>query len=222
MKLTALLTLLLLSVSCMTEQEAKTGSTTGEVVRYEPLTPAPEELTRIRSICSALDKKEQLLNVLVNSKYTFSYAQKSCKDNDIEAPSNVEVSLQKSSGQFIFRKASGDAFAFSDVETTEMGAMSEICSNLMDLKSPMQTSSSGAIWFTTFTSSKDCESDYNHVCIHIQRGSHSAGYDYKIHTNEWIKFKIRDQREGFFVERKLVSSADCQAGRTVVRRATLK
>jgi hypothetical protein len=222
MKLTALLTLLLLSVSCMTEHGPKTESNTGEIVRYEPLTPAPEELTRIKSICKALDKKGQLLHVLENSKYIFSYAQKSCKDNDIQAASNVEVFLKKSGDHYIFSKANGDAFAFRDVETTKMGAMSEICNNLMDLKSPMQTSRSGAIWFTTFTSSKDCESDYNHVCIHIQRGSHSAGYDYKIHTNEWIKFKIRDQREGFFVEKKQVSSADCEAGRTLVKRATLK
>jgi hypothetical protein len=214
MKFTALFTLLLLSVSCMSDHEAKPES-------FDPQPLSSREQKLIESICSSLDKKERILDVLVDSKYTFSYSHKGCQDNYFQKDDNVVVSLQNSSGQYFFKKVNGDTFAFN-FETTKMGAMVEICNNLADLKSPMQTLNSGAIWFTTSTSSEHCTSDYNHVCIHLRRGSHSAGHNYEPHTDEWIKFKIRGQREGFFVERKLISSADCEDGKKVERRATLK
>lgn len=217
----AILSSLLIMISCVSEKDQKQPQLIGKVERLDPK-PIPDEYRRIEAICSALQEKEQVLSDLITSQYTFSYSQKNCHDSSLSPLEDINVSIQRPYNKYIFEKLGGGLFAFPDVETSHKGAMAEICANLADLKSPLQTSPSSGIWFTTFTRPEHCASDYNHTCIEIRKGRLVSGNDYKIYNTEWIKFKIRDGRKGFFTERKLVSSGDCSSGREMERRATLK
>jgi hypothetical protein len=216
----AILSSLLILISCVSEKDQKQPQLIGKVERLDPK-PIPDEYRRIEAICSALKEKEQVLSDLISSQYTFNYSQKNCSDSALSPSEDITVSIQRPYNEYKFEKLTGGSFAFN-VETFDKGSMTDICANLADLKSPMQTSSSTGIWFTTFTRPEHCASDYYHTCIEIRKGRHVSGDDYKIYTTEWIKFKIRDGRKGFFTERKLVSSADCSSGREMERRATLK
>jgi hypothetical protein len=202
----------------------KTPDSVGEVKRFEPLMVTFEDNERIQAICRALSSKEDLLSILVStgSEYNFTYTQKGCGDQQLPTPKTVVATLQKTDSSYVFKPKYGETFGFPDVETYSKGVMKDICQNVGSLMSPMQTSRTGAIWFTSFTSTNHCISDATGICIHIQRGTSSESANYKIHTNEWIKFRVNNDRRGFIVERKLVSSADCPPYKTVEKRAVLK
>jgi hypothetical protein len=216
-----LISLFLIS-SCIGEPP-KIQDTVGAVRRFEPLVVTVEDSERIEAICRALSSKEDLLSVLVSTgtEYKFSYSQKNCSDRQSSIPKDVVTTIQKTDLGYVFRPTNGEAFGFSDVETVSKGVMSQICQNLGNLMSPMQISRTGAVWFTSFTSSEYCQSDDKGLCIHLQRGTVLDDINYEIHTNEWIKFKIANDKRGFFVERKLISSGDCSKG-TIEKRAVLK
>jgi hypothetical protein len=217
---------LFLFLSCVSSPETKqTAATVGTAKRFEPLMVSYEDGERIKAICSALSTKEDQLDVLstANTQYTFSYGQKGCADAKASAPKTIATTIQRTDGNnFVFKATGGDAFGFSDVETSTSGVMATICQNSSSLVSPLQTSKTGATWFTTYMGSELCKSDANHFCIHIQRGSTSNSLDYNIHTNEWIKFRITNEKRGFFVERTLISSAGCSKKQTIEKTAVLK
>lgn len=209
-------------VSCISEPQ-KPQDTVGSVRKFEPLVVTVEDSERIQAICRALGSKEDLLSVLVSTgtEYKFSYSQKGCADRELPVAKIVTTTLKRSDSNFVFDSKNGESFGFPDVETTKRGVMAEICQNAGRLISPMQTSRSGAVWFTSFTASEHCQSDASGLCIHLQRGSVIDNVNYKIHTNEWIKFKITNEKRGFFVERKLISSANCSKG-SIEKSAVLK
>lgn len=211
----------LLSVGCVKEN-SEIPSSGMEVRRFDPLSVAPEDLSRLKAICDALASKEERLPSLESSAYTFAYSEKGCNESSPVPEKEMKVSIQKEGTNYVFRKGLNENFAFSNVETATTGVMAEICSNIHDLRSPLQTSSKGAVWFTTFARKTDCISDYNSICIHLAKGEYVGDVDYKIHSNEWIKFKVREERTGFFTERKLVSNADCGEGKSIEKRAWLK
>ncbi len=212
---------ILLLTGCVAEQTEVPPASAPER-RFEPATVAPEELSRVKAICDALQVKEERLPAMVSSKFTFSYSEKGCEDADLDEPKNVVVSLQKPDSHYVFVKETGDSFPFSAVETSDEGVMETICSNLASLSNPLQTSSKGAIWFTTFGRSTECASDFNSMCIYLQKGENTSDSNYSIHTEEWIKFKLRDEKVGFFTERKLVSAANCAPGKSIIKKAVLK
>lgn len=214
---------LLLVISCAQEQNQVIG-TVDEVKTYEPVMVGFEDGERIKAICRDLSSKEDILNILVNNgtEYTFDYAQKGCEDKEISETKQVVTTIVASGDNFIFKTKNGEAFGFNNVETSSKGIMAEICKSTGYLMSPMQTSSSGAIWFTSMASSQECKSDINGLCMYIQRGSFVSGTKYQIHTNDWIKFRTTADKKGFFMERKMISSAGCGTGKTIVRKAVLK
>jgi hypothetical protein len=216
----AILSVLLLSVACISKPDEAAVAPL-EYKRFEPLMVSPADHSRLRTICNALESKEARLPVLISSAYSFSYAQKACAENEIGEASNVEVTIQRPHSDYIFRQSNGDIFIFP-FETSLSGTMVEICANVQDLRSPLQTSSKGAMWFTTFTSTAHCSPGTDSMCVHIQRGEHVNEMNYVIHTNEWITFNVRGSRTGFFSERKLISQADCGPNQIIERRATLK
>lgn len=219
MKYFLFISVFFLFVSCKAKVNKNEEVT--EYKRFEPLMVSAPDFSRIKAICDALSAKESVLSVLVGNDYSFNYSYKGCSEEELSQSSEVPVYLERSGQDFVFKKHSGALFGFSNVETLSKGSMVDICSNLADLKSPLQTSINGAIWFTTFTGPKNCVSDVNHICIQIQKGSHARDMSYKIHTTEWIKFKIRDERIGFFTERLLVSEADCGPGKKIQRKTIL-
>ena len=218
-----LVLLSLFIISCVGDKETSPGMVR-EVRRFEPLSVTFEDNERIQAICRALSAKEDLLSVITSSglEYHFSYSQKGCSDNSLGTPKSVVTTIQRSDFGHIFKPKNNEEFGFPDVETFSKGVMAEICQSSGSLVNPIQTSRTGALWFTTFTSSASCQPDPNVICIHLQRGSVVDNLNYKIHTNEWIKFKISKDKEGFFIERKLISSASCPDQGTIEKRATLK
>jgi len=220
----AILLPLIFFISCMSQEPQNNSNSIGEVVRFEPLMITVEDNERINAICSALVGKEEILDVLVaaGNEYVFDYGQKGCLESSFPSSKTVTTTIQRSETNYIFKSKNNDVFGFPDVETSTKGVLAQICANTQDLVSPIQTSSSGAVWFTTFTASEHCQSDVNGICIHLQRGSVMDDFYYKIHTNEWIKFKISNENIGFFAERKLISSAGCSGKGYVEKRAILK
>lgn len=218
-----LLIALLGLISCSGDQPV--GNDIGEVKTFDPLINY-EDNDRVKAICGALAAKEGMLNVLVASakEYTFSYAQKGCEEEKMPEEKLVPTKILKNSAGYYFSSKNGEAFGFSDVETTNDGVMSLICNYGGTLESPLRSSpnSKSAVWWSTFTDSSKCQAGFGNLCINIQTGSSSDGYNYTIHTNEWIKFKVLDENQGFFIDRKLVSKAGCKKGKTLEMRALLK
>jgi hypothetical protein len=213
---------LIFLISCISEPDKRTD-TIGEERRFEPLMVTVEDSERILAICRALSSKEDLLNVLVTTgaEYSFNYTEKNCDQAEASASKNVIAVISRSESGYVFKTKKGEAFGFSDVETFSKGVMSELCQMSGSFMSPVQTSRTGALWFTTFTSSEYCQSDSNGICIHLQRGTFVGNNNYKIHSNEWIKFKITNDKRGFFTERKLISTASCSKG-IIERKAVLR
>lgn len=217
------LLLLLLVVSCSAPKE--NPNTVGKVVRYEPVSSSLEETEKIAAICRGLASKEELLTILISTgaSYEFSYAQKGCNDQALPVHKIVNASIQLSNdSNFVFKTKDNADFGFTDVETPTKGVMAKLCENLGQLTNPMQTSTSGAMWFSTLTDKEKCETDEKGLCIHIQRGTVVKGVEYKIHTNEWIKFKMENTNRGFFTERTLITSTGCFDDKTLERHAELK
>lgn len=197
----------------------------GETKTFSPLINY-EDNERVRVICNALSAKEGKLNVLVASakEYTFSFAQKGCDETKMPAAKDVPTRIMKNSSGYYFNPKNGENFAFSEVETTDVGIMKLICNFPGTLESPIRNTptSKTAIWWSTFTDSSHCQPGFGNLCINIQTGSSKDGYNYSIHTTEWIKFKVMDAEEGFFIERKLISKSGCAKGKTLEMRAKLK
>lgn len=219
-RILSLLTLLTL-VACVGGGESPSDSV-GGTRRLEPISVSVGDTQRIRMVCNALSNKEDQMSVLATSSYTFSYAEKGCSDTNMGNSKDVVTRIQRSGSEYYFKKTDGELFAFSDVETSTKGIMAEICASVDYLVSPMQTSSTGAMWFTANANSEECQTDASHVCMLIEKGSVVNGADYRIHTTEWIRFSVGAERRGFFTTRKVTSSAGCKDGKKLERKAILK
>jgi hypothetical protein len=208
-------------ISCG-EIPQKAPGTVGEIKKYEPVSISFEDNERVQAICRALASKEDLLDILVSTgaEYNFSYAQKGCNDEKISAPKPVVALIENKNGNYIYKTKNGEEFGFTNVDTFSKGVMASICQG-KNLMSPMLISSTSAMWFTTYTASESCASDLNGLCIHIQRGSLKDGINYEIHTNEWIKIKLANEKRGFFMERSFISQVSCSDKKTIQRRAVL-
>lgn len=220
-----LLLALILLIGCEAPEQ-KSPDSVGNVKRYEPLEINEADYKKVHSICMALAAKESILNILITSgdNYNFQYAQKNCDDKEMPPMKSVVTTIQGFDPYYSFQPKDGAIFGFPNVETTSNGMMVDICGEIMKggiIKSPM-TVRTGAIWFTANTSSDHCKSESNAYCIHIQRGSAINSYDYKIHTNEWMKVQVSGSRRGFFTDRKLISTANCGSKKTFEKRAVLK
>lgn len=210
---------LLVSSGCIKSSEETAPAVTTR--RFDPISVAPEDQSRLKVICDALASKEERLPTLEGSEYTFALAERGCNEAEPVEEKEIKVTIHREGSHHIFRRPTGENFAFSNVETATSGVMSVICANIHDLRSPLQTSSKGAVWFTTFANQRDCASDFNSMCIYLAKGEHVGDVNYRVHSEEWIKFKVRDERSGFFIERRLVGSADCSEGKTMEKRARL-
>lgn len=216
---------LFLLISCEGVEE-KVSDTVGDVRRFDPVVLKDSDFKKVYGICQALAAKEDVLNILISNaaEYTFQYGQKNCNESKMPALKDVITTIQGFDPYYTFQSKNGQHFGFPNVETKSNGIMAEICQKVFrqgTIESPM-TTRSGAIWFTTVTASEHCKSDSKASCIHIQRGTLKSGYDYKIHTNEWMKVSLSGNRTGFFTERKLISSASCDRKKTFEKRAVLR
>jgi hypothetical protein len=222
LKVFALLGILFIT-SCAVESPTESSDSTGEIRTFNPITSL-EDNERVLRICSALRNKEAVLNILIASgnEYRFSFAQKGCSDPALPTAKEVVTSIVQTDSGFVFRPRSGEPFAFVDVETSTKGVLKEICNFGGTLESPILVNSGNAIWWSTFTNATYCQAGFGTLCIQLQRGTTRDGMNFKIHTNEFIKFKLQDNDEGFFIERKVISSAGCSGDNRVIMEARLK
>ncbi|MGE3608199.1 MAG: hypothetical protein AB7I27_01330 [Bacteriovoracaceae bacterium] len=211
----------LLSLMFLLSCESPTN--TEDTVTADPKPVSADEIERINLICNALMYKNESIGVLIDSNYTFSYSKKSCADDDFGRATDVPVTIRRDGYQYSFFKNDGAPFVFANIEMINSGVMKEICAGIGsgNLESPIDID--GVMtWFTTYTKRGDCESDAEHMCIHLKRGTPNSDDSYDRHTEEWIQFKIRGERVGFFTSRKIVSQGDCGKNKTSAKMATLK
>lgn len=209
-------------VGCVSE-ENKTATDGKEVRNYEPEQVDDTIVARVKTMCNALSYKQDRLKDLVSTEYTFGYSQKGCSNKSSSAPmKDVRVTIAKSGSDYSFKGLNGETFGFPDIETNTVGMMKEICENKDSLMSPMQTSSTGALWFNIYTNKDDCVSEADAFCIQVSRGSVVDGTRYAIHANEWMKVKISGNNKGFFTERKVATTANCGEGQYLVKAAVLR
>lgn len=212
-------------VSC-SEGPAPETTSLGQEKSFEPLQVSQDDDYRFQMVCAALDSKNDSLRVLAPTSYnyTFAYSEKGCSSSNLGAPRDIRTKVVSSGTSYIFQMENNEPFYFSNVELSNEGLMAEICKNAGRITTPVQTSSSGALWFSFGMDSNDCQSDENGVCIYFQRGSavRNKPNTYLIHTEEWVKFRMINPNRGFFTQRKIRSSASCNDGDTVEKMAVLK
>lgn len=219
---TAVLVSLLLCIACNSDSQKPQTNSNGymDERRADELTVSYEDYYRLDTICKALREKENRLGDLITSEYTFDYQSRDCNADALKSQT-VKVSIQKPGDDYVFRPSNGEPFSFQNVETSTSGVMSKVCAQIGDFKNPI-ISGSSAYWITTFVRSEHCRSDENGICVFIEKGSQIRDGIYGVHAREYLKFKTRNPRMGFFTERKLITSADCSNGKTIERRAYLK
>lgn len=221
-----LLLALFLIVSCVPEEQETAPDSVGNVRRFAPVAVEGSDLKRIHAVCLALAAKEDILNILINTaeQYTFQYAQKNCDDRNMPEMKDVVTTIQGFDPYYTFQTMNNAFFGFPNVETTSNGILAEVCEDVLadkKIDSPM-TTRTGAIWFSSNSATQHCRHESDAYCVHIQRGTAINSYDYRIHTNEWMKVQVSGNRRGFFTERKLVSSANCRDKKEFEKRAVLR
>lgn len=213
---------LIFIVSCGRIDPISQGTLSGlsnEIVSFSPEQLLPGEVSKISQICSAIAQKSTYLNLLENTTGTFSYSDKSCANSNMSVSQDVLYVIQNKT----FKVATtGVPFIFSDIETTDVGVMKDICNSLSSLQSPMQSATLGTIWFTTNVPGSDCQATSEYGCIQIERGTQVNGSQFQKTTKEIIRFKLNGDKLGYFTDRKLISSLSCGINQFLVRHAKLK
>ena len=218
---------ILLSLLCVVacnkkDIQAKNPSLTSDMKDLTDDNLTETDKNQLIAICNALSEKMLLIGDLGPTTFKFDYAEKSCEADEIGVALETEVNIVSTYDNYVFKKLNGQNFGFTNVETPGVGVMMEICRDINNIKSPMETSATTATYFTTFPSRRECAADnVNNHCIQIERG-YKEGDQYRIKSREWIKFQLKGNRVGFFIERKLVSHASCSNGRALIRTAVLK
>lgn len=184
------------------------------------------ELENLRDICGALLSKTTTLNALVNTSWVFSGTEKTCKDTAFKDLPDATVSLLNQNGTYSFGTPAS-LFYFSDVETSDSGILSRICSKLSSsLTSPLDPAATDLIYFSTKDfSSSDCPAVTDERCIKIERATNvitSKGPLGKVHSREWIRVRVNEPKLGFYTYRKRISVAGCDENYFFGRTATLK
>lgn len=215
-------------ISCG-EVKNTSSSSVGELLTVEPISVDSNEVTALQSICSAISNKSKKLNSLLNAPLVFSYARKGCSETNLGATQVVPTTIQNVYGGYKLIKTDGDLFYFSDLETTDSGSLSIVCSQLKSsagVKSPIQDGTE-YIYFKAFgISGDDCPEASYEKCISVSKGSANGEGLAQIHTKTFIRINVDtiQGREGFFTFKKEISSSGCErfSGETIINMAILK
>ncbi|HXH29590.1 MAG TPA: hypothetical protein VNJ01_02145 [Bacteriovoracaceae bacterium] len=218
--------LILVSVLASCGEIKKSGNSVGEIRTFSPVTVDQNSAGRIATICQALAQKSQVLAQALNTAHTFEVNQTDCAGAPIDS-GPTEVRIQKNAnGEYVFRRTSdGLDFVYPDVETATSGIMSRLCANQEQLVNPFKIENDQVVWFrATGTSSEDCRPTSDELCILLETATPEYPGSYKIHTKEWVTFRVNTLKEklGFFSQRKTVSSSICGLNQSRQIKATLK
>jgi hypothetical protein len=192
----------------------------GEIRSVDPLTVS--NMGFIQDICNAVQTKTGLLSSLMGTRYTFDYSERSCDQAALGAPVATEVYLANVMGYKFYDVATNAPFYFQEVETSTSGILGSICSKGSGLTNPVQIGANWVYLYTSGISAADCSAGVDEACLYLEQGADQGNGTAKIHTKEWIRVKIRNEKEGFFLERRLISKGTCQEAKTIGRHAILR
>lgn len=198
-------------------------TTVGEVKALSnPVLIAGVEKDNIVSVCNALSQKELVLDSAVNTSHLFSVSQTDCTGKEVSS-GNASVTIQKVGQNFIFKKSDGLDFLFPNLETTNFGLLSEICSNLGELSNPIIGQSEVTFISSLGINPGDCSPAFGEICLKLEK-AYSQGVTAVVHTKEWIRVRTPSVQGfvGFYTYRKKVSRSFCPEGKTISSMATLK
>ncbi len=219
-----ILPILVLALGCGRMDIGKSsGGTLGAVRVLNAVPVDPSELTRLTAICGAIAQKTSTIAALVNTSYVFNYSQKECGNVTVPAQDG-NVLLLQSGGGYSFKTGSGLDFIFTDVETTNSGSMSKICSSLSGLQNPLAMGNGNYVWIST-NSTQNCNPGSNQGCVQLDVGVPTTTTNsYKIISTEWIKFNLAaaPTRQGFFTERRIITNVSCSNNQFSDKTAVLK
>lgn len=216
-----LLLSLFLFVSCNEETKVVNPSSVGSIREFLQV---PVNSQPFLDLCLKLGQKADRLPGLSTAQveYHFSYAQKNCQDSELGASQDVTVTIDQMGGNYFFSPTGASNFGFTQIETPTEGVMKEICANATALTNPLQTGTTGAVWFRRVNEDK-CRSDSDHFCIKLEKGSlDSFTNRYVIHTEELIQFRLTGNNTGFFVKRYLDTAGNCTGGKRIQKETHLK
>lgn len=187
-----------------------------------PVTLNSDDSKKLRDICDTLSQKEQTISSMAGNKYVFTDTRKNCTDSGFLPIGESNVTLTNQGGSIKFTEGVGNTlYYFPDVETRSEGVMKEICDQT-NFESPIRGSDNSLLYFSLRDiSPADCQQTTGQTCVQIEKGI-VDGSKGKIHTREWLRFKLDQPLLGFWTYRKLTSNGGCLEGSYFGRTATLK
>lgn len=193
-----------------------------EVRKFEPISISENDYRTVLRVCDALRGKEAILQQMVDNRvpFAFNYGEKNCSEESIKSFDPITVRIKNNAQDFQFDVTNGN-FGYSNVETTKVGLMVDICNNLASKVSPIVGASGSAIWFAPIFASKICQSSPDETCMLVEFGRKTDQQgSYRIHTREWVKFNVtKTTKQGFFSERKTFSTIGCPQGTQIEKSA---
>lgn len=178
----------------------------------------------LTSVCNALTQKVAILPSVVNSVLEFSTNQKDCLGNATPEAS-VQVGIHSNGSGYIFkRKSNNQDFIFPDVETPSSGALADVCSSLNSFQNPLISGSHASYFTTSGILASNCRPVEGEICVQIERAS-QEGNSFVVHTQEWLRIRVsstRNEKIGFFTERRKITRGFCGLDQKLEFQATLK
>ena len=199
----------------------------GDIRSLNSIQMSSFEQQNIVRICEALQEKEQSLDSVTNTSFTFSTSQVDCDGNNVPAE-DMSVRIQNENGGYFFKQVSnGLNFIFPDVPTTSSGPVADICSSLSNLVNPIIKGKEVKYFKTTGINPSDCETEgLNEICINVESATIQAdGASAVVHTKEWLRVRAYSSDLkfiGYVTSRKKISKGFCGRDEVLTLKASLK
>lgn len=212
------------AVSCGSEYKigGRSGSSVGATRSLSPVSVSQGERANLSSICSALAQKDALLGSSTGSTFSFQASQSDCTGNIISS-GLVNVILQGSGSDFIFRRSDGSDFIFPNVESPDSGMLAEVCGNVSNFSNPIQ-SGQDFLYISTSDGGDNCPPATGELCVQVERAS-TNGTSAVVHTVDIMRVRLAvngARYAGFFSYRKRFSRSFCGQNEFISQEATLK
>ncbi|MBY0516948.1 MAG: hypothetical protein K2P81_08575 [Bacteriovoracaceae bacterium] len=151
-----LLTLVSFAFSCGKLPDAVTSGTIGQYRDAVVVDAGSDLKSSVMGLCQLLNDKNSYFRTLhVGAKFNFKTSLSSCSKeipdrNATFTNSDVKTQLNFNGTQLYYSLLSGINFN-TQVETSTSGAMSVLCRDVLNLKSPMKISEGLAVWYSVTT-----------------------------------------------------------------------
>jgi|GEM_PF-7131821 len=208
----------LILIGCGKTSEVGIQKLVGESREFNQVSVDADSISRIQTMCQAISFKSDLLPSQVGRKLNMNFSTKSCEDSEVGPSSLLQLTIdQQQAGKFVYKKSDNSLFELPDLETLQSGLFSTICQDVNNLKSPIKSSQSGAMWISSPTTNSLCQSTSTELCLVVEKGAQEVTGNYTIHTTEVLKVKLVNPDRGFVTDRVMQSTSYCQKGFVMMR-----